>query len=71
MCTLYVYYYCYIIIYIYIYIYYVYAPNLPTNIMDFRGLVSSIMLMLRDGIPRPIWGFPAKFDSSNVSRVQC
>ena len=47
------------------------TANLPTNIVDFRGFDSSTVLMLRGGIPRPIWGFPGKFDSSNVGRVQC
>ena len=30
------------------------TPNLPTNIVDFRGFDSSIILILRGGIPRPI-----------------
>ena len=30
------------------------TPNLPTNIVDFRGVDSSIMLFLRGGISRPI-----------------
>ena len=30
------------------------APNLPTNIVDFRGFDSSTILDLRGGIPRPI-----------------
>ena len=30
------------------------TPNLPTNIVDFRGFDSSIMLCLRGGILRPI-----------------
>ena len=29
-------------------------PNLPTNIVGFRGFDSSIILILRGGIPRPI-----------------
>ena len=32
-------------------------PNLPTNIVGFGGFDSSIMLFLRDGIPRPIEDF--------------
>ena len=32
--------------------------NLRTNIMDFRGVDSSIILILRGGIPRPIGNFP-------------
>ena len=34
------------------------TANLPTNIMDFRGFDSSIMLIIRGGIPRPIGDFP-------------
>ena len=34
------------------------TANLPTKIVDFRGFDSSIMLILRGGIPRPIWDFP-------------
>ena len=35
------------------------AANLPTNIVDFRGFDSSlIILILRGGIPRPIGDFP-------------
>ena len=34
------------------------TPNLPTNIMDFTGFDSSIILILRGGIPRPIGNFP-------------
>ena len=34
------------------------TPNLPTNIMDFRGFYSNIILTLRGGIPRPIGDFP-------------
>ena len=33
------------------------TPNLPTNIVDFRGFDSSIILIQRGGIPRPIWDF--------------
>ena len=40
--------------------------SLPTNIVDFRGFDSSIILRLRGGIPSHI--FPKKFESSNVSR---
>ena len=32
--------------------------NLPTNIMDFRGFDSSIILILRGGIPRHIGNSP-------------
>ena len=34
------------------------AANLRTNIMDFRGFDSSIILILRGGIPRPMGNFP-------------
>ena len=33
------------------------APNLPTNIVDFRGFDSSTILILRGGIPRPLGNF--------------
>ena len=44
-------------IYIYIYIYHS-TPNLPTNIMDFSGLDSSIILIQRGETPRPIGNSP-------------
>ena len=34
------------------------TANLPTNIMDFRGFDSSIIVILRGGIPRPTGNFP-------------
>ena len=34
------------------------TPNLPTNIVDFRGFDSTIILTFRGGIPRPIVDFP-------------
>ena len=34
------------------------TAHLRTNIMDFRGFDSSIILILRGGIPRPIGDFP-------------
>ena len=34
------------------------TPNLPTNIVDFRGFDSSIILILMGGILRPIEDFP-------------
>ena len=43
------------------------TPNPPTIIVDFRGFDSSIILILRGGIPTPIGDFPGKFESSNVS----
>ena len=49
------------------------TANLPTNIVDFRGFDSNIMLILRVGIPRPIGDFPesltrAMLVGCNVSR---
>ena len=44
------------------------TPNLPTDIVGFRGFDSSIILIYRGGIPRPIGDFPESFESSNVSR---
>ena len=34
------------------------TPNLPTNILDFRGFGSSIILVLRGGILMSIGDFP-------------
>ena len=34
------------------------APNLPTNIVDFRGFDSGIILILRGGILMAIGDFP-------------
>ena len=34
------------------------TANLPANIVDFGGFDSSIILILRGGIPRPIGDFP-------------
>ena len=34
------------------------TPNLPTNIVEFGGFDSSIMLILRGGILTPIGDFP-------------
>ena len=44
------------------------TANLRTKIMDSRGFYSSIILIVRGEIPRPIREFPGKFESSNVSR---
>ena len=48
-------------------------PHLPTNIVDFRGFDSSIMLFVRGGIPRHIGDFPESLNHAilvgcNVSR---
>ena len=37
---------------------YVHTPNLPTNIVGFKGCDSSIILIQRGGIPRFIGNFP-------------
>ena len=34
------------------------TANLPTNILDFIGFDSSIILIIRGGIPKPIGDFP-------------
>ena len=49
------------------------TSNLPTYIVDFRGFDSSIVLILRGGIPRPIGDFPESLSQAmlagcNVSR---
>ena len=51
----------------FIYIY-IYTPNLPTSIVDFRGLDSSTILISRGGILTSIGDLPEKFESSNLSR---
>ena len=43
------------------------APNLPTNIVDFRGFDSCTILNFRGENPRPIGYLPEGFESSNVS----
>ena len=45
--------------------------NLPTDIVDFKGFYSSIILILKGGIIMSIGDLPGKFESNNVSRVQC
>ena len=47
----------YIYIYIYIYIH-THTANSPTNIVDFRGFDSSIMLHLRGGILMSMGNLP-------------
>ena len=34
------------------------TANPPTNIVEFRGFDSSVILIVRGGIPRPIGDFP-------------
>ena len=41
-----------------------YTTNFCTKITDFRGFDSSIVLMLRGGIPRPIGKFPESFSQA-------
>ena len=45
------------------------TPNLPTNVVDFRGFDSSIILSLKGWNSQSHREFPKKFDSSNVSTV--
>ena len=50
-----------------------YTANLHANIMDFRGFDSSIILIVRGGIPRPIGDFTESLSQAmlagcNVSR---
>ena len=44
------------------------TPNLPTNIVDFKGFDSSTILNVRGEMPRPVGDLPEGFESSNVSR---
>ena len=53
----------YIYIYVYIYIC-MFMPNPPTNIMDFRGFDSSIILILRSGICMSIGDFPESLNQA-------
>ena len=74
--------YVYMYVYMYMYMYMIQvetnlaAPNLPANIVGFRGSDSSVILTLRGGIRRPIGDFleslsPAMLVGCTVSRVQC
>ena len=46
------------------------TPNLPTNIVDFGGFDSSIMLILRGGIPGPKGDFPESLSQAmSVGRL--
>ena len=45
------------------------TPNLPTNIVDLRGLDSSIILIERGGIPRPIGHFPESLSQAMLVGV--
>ena len=44
------------------------TTNLRTKILMFRGFDSSIIIILRGGIPCPIGKFPGKIESSNLRR---
>ena len=44
------------------------TADLRTKILDFRGSDSSIILILRGGILRPVGKFPGNYESSNLSR---
>ena len=44
------------------------SANLPTKILDFRGLHASVISNLRGGIPQAHREFPGKFESSNLIR---
>ena len=45
------------------------TADLPTNIMDFRGFYSSIILILRAGIPRPTGDFPESLSQAMLVGV--
>ena len=44
------------------------TQSLRASTMDFRGFDSSIMSIVRGGIPRPTGTCPGMFESSNLSR---
>ena len=46
------------------------TANPRTNIMDFRGFDSSIILILRGGIPRPMWDFPESLSQAILAGVK-
>ena len=48
---------------------YTVTANLPTNIADFRGFDSSIILILRGGIPRPIGYLAESFSQAMLVGV--
>ena len=45
------------------------TPNLPTNIVDFSGFDSSIILIFRGGIPMPIGDFPESLSQAMLVGV--
>ena len=68
--------YMYIYIYIYVYVYVYVAQsrvsttaNLPTNIIEFTGFDSSIMLCLRAGILRPMGNFPESLSQAILAGI--
>ena len=45
------------------------APNFPTNIVDFRGFDSSLILIVRGGIPRPKGSFLESLSQAMLAGV--
>ena len=45
------------------------TANLPSNIVGFRGFDSSIILILRGEIPRPIGDFPASLSQAMLEGI--
>ena len=45
------------------------TPNLPTDIVDFRGFDSSIILILGGGIPRPVGNIPESLSQAMLVGV--
>ena len=43
-----------------------YTANLRTNVMDFRGLNSSMILIIRGGIPMPKGDFPESLSQAII-----
>ena len=46
-----------------------YTANLGTNIVEFRGFDSSIMLRLKGGIPRPIGNIPESLSQAVLAGI--
>ena len=45
------------------------TPNPPTNIVGFRGFDPNIILIVRGGIPRPMWNFPESLSQAMLVGV--
>ena len=45
------------------------TPSLPTNIVDFSGFDSSIILILRSGIPRPTGDSPESLSQAMLGII--